>query len=95
MNKISGNIDFSIWEIPRRRFFTEREREAHLYRVTMANTNQIVVTALKYDKEWTNSDIGVTNPKFRQLVSWLEDTKVRRRKRFCSKKPHFTFNTDK
>mmetsp|Transcript_11716 Transcript_11716/g.21963 ORF Transcript_11716/g.21963 Transcript_11716/m.21963 type:complete len:243 (+) Transcript_11716:2-730(+) len=43
----------------------------------MANTNQIVVTALKYDKEWTNSDIGVTNPKFRQLVSWLEDTKIR------------------
>ena len=42
----------------------------------MANTNQIVLRALKYDKEFLPSDEDVNSKKFRQLVSWIEDAKV-------------------
>jgi hypothetical protein len=43
----------------------------------MANTNQLVLRALQYDKEFLASDEDVNCNKFRQLVSWIEDAKIR------------------
>ena len=44
----------------------------------MANDNQLVLKALKYNQgDVITSEADVSNQKFRQLVSWIEDTKIR------------------